>query len=224
MKSKKNNNICVIGVGRFGSAVITQLSKMNCSVLVIEQDEKEAKSVVDLAERVIVADAADINVLKSLDINKINTVVVATPDNIEIVAALLELKVENIIARTTSKRHARVLEQIGVDVIIRPEHEAGVRTALFAANPSFSKFSKNLQEIANGFVTTTTILKDDSFNGKKIKELNWTTKGVSIVLINRNSSSFVPQGDFILQKDDAVTLVGKVEDVTELLSQINPLN
>ncbi|WAM06448.1 hypothetical protein ONA23_05760 [Mycoplasmopsis cynos] len=42
----------------------------------------------------------------------------AIPENIEIVAALLEIKANNIIARATNLRRARVLRQIGVDTIV----------------------------------------------------------------------------------------------------------
>ncbi|MGP1451316.1 MAG: potassium channel family protein [Metamycoplasmataceae bacterium] len=217
-----NKDICVIGAGRFGSAVISQLSKMNCSILVIEKEEEKAKPFADMVQKVLIADAADINALKALDIQKINTVVVAMPDNIEVIACLLELKVSNIIARATSKRHARVLQQIGVDVIIRPEFEAGVRTALFAANPSFSKNAENLQELSDGFVMGTTTLKNEAFENVLIKNLNWSSNGVSIVLINRNGFSFLPYGDFVLHQNDALTLIGKIDDITNLLSSINP--
>ncbi|WP_406615836.1 potassium channel family protein [Mycoplasmopsis hyopharyngis] len=217
-----NKDICVIGAGRFGSAVISQLAKMKCPVLVIEKEEEKARPFVDVVQKVVIADAADINVLRELDIQKINTVVVAMPDNIEVIACLLELKVNNIIARAVSKRHARVLQQIGVDVIIRPEHEAGVRTALFAANPSFSKNAENLQELSDGFVMGTTILKDETFEGKQIKNLNWSNNGVSIVLISRNGSSFIPHGDFVLRKNDSLTLIGKIEDITRLFTELSP--
>nr|WP_318029006.1 NAD-binding protein [Mycoplasmopsis bovis] len=88
-----------------------------------------------------------------------DTVVVAVSDNIEIVAALLELNVKNLIVRAKSKTHARVLKQIGANVIIQPEYEAGVRTALIAANPNFMRFSQNLQEIGDNFVMGTNLLK-----------------------------------------------------------------
>lgn len=40
MKKKVVQNICVIGVGRFGDAVIKQLLNMNVSLLVVDKDEK----------------------------------------------------------------------------------------------------------------------------------------------------------------------------------------
>ncbi|UUD34722.1 TrkA family potassium uptake protein [Mycoplasmopsis caviae] len=220
-RKRKNDDICVIGLGRFGGAVVSQLAKMNCPLLLIDKDEEVLKSYADLAQKVVIAEAADMKALKALNIQEIGTVVVSVPDNIEIVAALLELKVNNIIARATSKRHARVLKQIGVNVIVRPEHEAGVRTALLAANPNFSHYSQTLQEIGDGFVMGTTILNNEELINKPIKELKFFDLGISVVLIKRGTGSILPTGVTVLQKGDLITILGKVEDVTNAFGLLN---
>ncbi|VEU64088.1 potassium uptake protein A (plasmid) [Mesomycoplasma conjunctivae] len=220
-RKRKNEYICVIGTGRFGSAVVSQLAKMNCPLLLIDKDEEVLKSYDDLAQKVVIADAGDMKALRALNLQEIGTVVVAVPDNIEIVAALLELKVNNIIARATSKRHARVLKQIGVNVIVRPEYEAGVRTALLAANPNFSRYSQTLQEIGDGFVMGTTILNNPKLINKPIKELKFFNLGISVVLIKRGTESILPTGVTVLQKSDLITILGKVEDVTNAFGFLN---
>ncbi|TNK95793.1 potassium transporter KtrA, partial [Mycoplasmopsis pullorum] len=171
MNLKHKEDICVIGTGRFGQAIIGQLLKMNKSVFVIDKIEENVKMYANEVERAVVADAADMKALEALKIYQMETVVVAVPDNIEIVAALLELGIKNIIARATSKRHARVLKQIGVNVIIRPESESGIRTALIAANDNFIKYSQNLLELGDNFVVGTTIIKNVELDGKMIREL-----------------------------------------------------
>ncbi|TNK96168.1 potassium transporter KtrA, partial [Mycoplasmopsis pullorum] len=214
-------DICVIGTGRFGQAIIGQLLKMNKSVFVIDKIEENVKMYANEVERAVVADAADMKALEALKIYQMETVVVAVPDNIEIVAALLELGIKNIIARATSKRHARVLKQIGVNVIIRPESESGIRTALIAANDNFIKYSQNLLELGDNFVVGTTIIKNVELDGKMIRELALNNKGVTIILIKRNEKSMRAQGDTKIFLDDLVSLVGKVEDVTNVLGLFN---
>ncbi len=88
---------------------------------------------------------------------------------------------------------ARVLKQIGANVIIQPEYEAGVRTALIAANPNFMRFSQNLQEIGDNFVMGTTSLNSQFFEGKPIKEIKFRDLGVSVVLIKRGARSILPK-------------------------------
>ncbi|VEU75331.1 potassium uptake protein KtrA [Mycoplasmopsis maculosa] len=218
---KKTQDICVIGAGRFGSAVIDQLSKMNTSLLLIDKGEEILKEYADIAQKVVVADAANMKSLKALNIHEIDTVVVAVADNIEIVAALLELKVKNIIARAKTERHARVLNQIGVNVIIQPELEAGTRTALIAANQNFIKFSKNLIEVGDDFVMGTTLLNNPQYDSKAIKDVNFNKFGVSVVLVKRGTQNILPNGLTMLYKDDLLTLIGKVQDVTDVIGELN---
>ncbi|WHO18305.1 potassium channel family protein [Mycoplasmopsis bovis] len=221
MAKKRNQDICIIGTGRFGSAVIGQLAKMDCSLLLVDSDEHVLNEYKDVAQKIVVADATNIKALKALNIAEMDTVVVAVSDNIEIVAALLELNVKNLIVRAKSKTHARVLKQIGANVIIQPEYEAGVRTALIAANPNFMRFSQNLQEIGDNFVMGTTSLNSQFFEGKPIKEIKFRDLGVSVVLIKRGARSILPSGLTTLERGDLLTLIGKVEDVTVILAELN---
>ncbi|KUH47299.1 potassium channel family protein [Mycoplasmopsis meleagridis] len=221
LNKKKNEDICVIGAGRFGSAVISQLIKMDSSIMIIDKNEEVLKNYTNQVEKIVIGDAADIKTLKALNIKNMDTVVVSISDNIEIVASLLELKVSNIIARATSKRHALVLKQIGVNVIIQPEYEAGIRTAILAANSNFIKYSKNLQEIANGFVMGTTYVTNSQILNKEIKDLKFNDLGISVVLIKRETQFILPNGFTTILPNDLLTIIGKVSDVNNAISIFN---
>ncbi|WAM02085.1 NAD-binding protein [Mycoplasmopsis felis] len=119
MKYKHSEEIAVIGLGRFGQAVVEQLIKLGKSITIIDEDEDKLKIYADDVERLIVGDAAETKLLKSIGIEKFGTVVVAVAENIDIISALLELKVKNIIGRAIDRRRARILKQIGVDVIVK---------------------------------------------------------------------------------------------------------
>nr|WP_318028892.1 TrkA family potassium uptake protein [Mycoplasmopsis bovis] len=203
--------------------LLWQLAKMDCSLLLVDSDEHVLNEYKDVAQKIVVADATNIKALKALNIAEMDTVVVAVSDNIEIVAALLELNVKNLIVRAKSKTHARVLKQIGANVIIQPEYEAGVRTALIAANPNFMRFSQNLQEIGDNFVMGTTSLNSQFFEGKPIKEIKFRDLGVSVVLIKRGclEAFCLSWANVTLERGDLLTLIGKVEDVTVMLAELN---
>ncbi len=220
--TKRINNICVIGAGRFGSAVVDQLIEQDEPVLVIDFDEKQLSKYSSFPLITsITADAADIKALQSLGIDEIETVIVATPNNIEIVATLLELNIEHIIARATSNRHARVLKQIGVDLIVRPEYEAGTRTALVAANANFIKFSKSLTELGNGFVIGSTQVLNDDYVGIPLKNMKLVKFGITLVLIKRGNDTYLPTAETIFALGDELMLVGKVADVTKFFGILN---
>ncbi|OYD26964.1 trk system potassium uptake protein TrkA [Mycoplasma testudineum] len=218
---KYKNDIAIIGMGRFGSAVANQLIKMNKSVVIIDSDEELLRPWADQVNSVYAADASDLNALQKIGITDIKTVIVAAPNNIEIVATLLELKVNNIIARSTNVKHARVLKQIGVDRIVLPEMESGTRTALIAGNDNFIKFSENMNEIGDGFVISSTNLYNSKIEGKKLKDLNLTKRGVSIILIKQNNVSKIPTGDTVLGHGDLITMIGKIELINDIIIVFN---
>ncbi|MBN3534404.1 potassium channel family protein [Mycoplasma procyoni] len=221
---RKNQGICVIGAGRFGQAVISQLFKLNKQVIAIDKEEKNLTFVKDSTVATYVTDAADLKALEALGIGDIDTVIVALTDNIEIIAALLELGIKNIIARANNHRHARVLQKIGVHMIVRPEEEAGIRTALFATNKSFLKYTNDLQELGDGYVVGSATLTSSKLFGISLKKTNFTSLNVIVVMVKRKSNSFLPDGNFKLEKDDLVTFIGKVDDVISAFEMISDPN
>lgn len=222
LRNSRKNNICVIGAGRFGSAVIDQLLEQDIPILVIDNDEKEIAKYANLPlVTAICADASEINTLQSIGIDEMETLIVATPNNIEIVANLLELNIEHIIVRATSGRHARVLKQIGVDLIVRPEFEAGTRTALIAANSNFIKFSKSLTELGNGFVIGSSQILNKHYIGTPLKNLKLNREGVTLVLVKRGNDTYLPHADLVFSIGDELMVVGKISNVTKFFGVIN---
>ena len=217
----KRSNVCVIGTGRFGTAVIEQFIEQDHSVLAIDSNEKSLAKLASPLVSTAILDAADLKALQAVGVQEFETIIVALSDNIEIVAALLELNVQHIIARASSHRHARVLRQIGVDVIVRPEHESGTRTAIIAMNSNFIKFSKSLTELGDGFVIGSSILINEKYINTSIKDLGLTQIGITLILIKRNNETFLPTGNVKLNLGDVLTVVGKVKDVTNFFGLIN---
>ncbi len=214
-------DICVIGIGRFGSAVVSKLVDLEQNVLAIDKDELKLNKLKDKTISSVILDAADMNALKAIGISDIDTVIVGVGDNIEIIAALLELKIKHIIARAKTHRHARVLRQIGVDVIIRPEEESGTRTALIATNANFINFSHSLKELGDGFVIGSTKVKNENYIGIPLKDLKLNKKGITIVLVKDNLKSTLPDGLIKLNFDSVVTIVGMVDHVTKFIGLLN---
>ncbi len=214
-------DICVIGMGRFGSAVVSKLIDLEQNVLAIDKDESKLIQLKDKTASSIVLDAADMNALQAVGISNIETVIVGVGDNIEIIAALLELKIKHIIARAKTHRHARVLKQIGVDVIIRPEEESGTRTALIATNSNFINYSHSLKEIDDGFVIGSTTVRNEKYIGVPLKELSLVKKGITIVLVKQKANNILPNGLVRLDYESVITIVGKVDDVTKFIGLLN---
>ena len=216
--SKKD--ICVIGMGRFGNSIVEQLVELRRQVLAIDVNEPKLVRASRITNTAIV-DGADLDGLKALGLDKFNTVIVAASENIEIVASLIELGVKHIIAKAKSASHERVLKQIGVDVIVKPEVEAGIRTALIATNSNFIKYSELLQEVGDGHAIGSTIVNDIHWIAKPLSELPFTKMNVSVVSIKRDSKVHLPTGSTKLKSGDLITLIGKVPHLTKIFAELN---
>ncbi|MBN0970944.1 potassium channel family protein [Mycoplasma phocoeninasale] len=219
---KKVREICIIGVGRYGAAIADQLLKdreNNIRVVLVDGDEKHLTPYKDEVEMIYVADCAEQKTLEALNMKDFDVVIVSASNNIEIVAALAEMGVKSIIARATSPRHAQVLRQIGVTLIVSPEEEAGKRTALLVANPNLALYSKNMVELQDGFVSASIHIQNADVFNKKISELGFRNKyHVSVTMINRNNMTYLPEGDFEILENDLLTFIGKTEDIVDVLA------
>jgi trk system potassium uptake protein TrkA len=129
------NDYCVIGLGRFGTEVASQLNKMGGNVMVIDKNPDLIQKAAKIHELAIVSDAGDINSLVETGIAGVGTVIVAVSNiesSIMICANLRELGVKDIIAKAVNNVHKRVLKTMGVPRVVIPEIEIADRIAFQA--------------------------------------------------------------------------------------------
>lgn len=122
----------VIGMGRFGSAIATELYNMKREVMVIDEHEKDITPIMNKVTDAVVGDAKDEAVLRSLGIPNFDCVIVAIAqpeDSILISMMLKEMGAKTMICKAQSELHAKILSLIGVDRIVRPEHDMGNQIA-----------------------------------------------------------------------------------------------
>lgn len=130
----------VIGLGRFGGAVARGLmapdpetGRIVNEVLAIDIDESHIQDISDEVTYAVNADLRDPDVVKALNIADCDAAVVAIGSDIS-TSVLVTLNVKEagcpcVIAKATNESHRRILEKIGADRVIIPEHDFGVRLA-----------------------------------------------------------------------------------------------
>jgi trk system potassium uptake protein TrkA len=125
--------VTVIGLGAFGSTVALELSRLGYDVLGIDLNASRVNDNADHIAQAVVADARDERVLRELGVHESDVIVVAIGEDIEanILAALLAKTMEKpkVWAKALNHNHHRILEKLGVDHIVHPEHEMGLRVA-----------------------------------------------------------------------------------------------
>lgn len=123
----------VVGLGRFGGAVATELEALGFEVLGADTDSKRVHAYADALTHVVIADTSEAEVLRQLGATDFKLAVVGIGSDIEAsiltTAALVDVGVPNIWAKAVTKAHGRILSRVGAHHVVYPEHEMGRRVA-----------------------------------------------------------------------------------------------
>lgn len=125
--------IVVIGLGRFGMAMATELIDQRHEVLGIDVDARLVQVAADTLTHVVQADATDESALRQLGVAEVQHAVVAIGDAIQAsilaTAALADLEVPDIWAKAQTDQHRTILERVGAHHVVYPERDMGRRVA-----------------------------------------------------------------------------------------------
>ncbi|MDN5790198.1 MAG: TrkA family potassium uptake protein [Micrococcales bacterium] len=128
-----DDDVLVIGLGRFGSAVALELTRLGHRVLAVEKNNALAESYVNKVARVVHADMAQSSATEMVMNAEPKIAIVRIGSSIEssVLAAanLVDAGVPSIWAKALSPEHKRILDRIGVHHVISPESDAGRRVA-----------------------------------------------------------------------------------------------
>lgn len=207
----------VIGLGRFGMAVATELSGLGHEVLAIDGNEDNVQKVVDQVTHAVTGDARDPSVLRALGVRNYDCAIVAVGDDVGnsalITLNLKELGVKQVICKAQSHVHRKVLEKIGADRVVFPEHEMGIKLAQSLSNSNILNFIELSDDY--GIVEITT---PRSWRGRSLKDLDVRARyRVNIIAVrNAQGINVAPGGEYVLADDDVVVALGADEDTNRL--------
>ena len=166
-----DRTIGILGLGIFGSSVLTALAQHDINIIAIDDHEERINQFEPVLARGVVGDITDEDLLLSAGIDTCDTVVVATGENLESsVLAVMHCKslgVSTVIAKVKSHTAKKVLEKIGADSVISPEYEMGrslAQTILFNNSVDVFQLDKN--------VSIVEMKVPVSWVGKSLSQLN----------------------------------------------------
>ncbi len=131
----------VIGLGRFGRAVCTTLNSLGYEVLAADSDERcVSQALTDqIAAHAVQLDTTQPTALKESGLTEFDTVIVAIGNYVEeSIITTLNLKeagVKNVVAKASSEIHGKLLDRVGADHVVFPEHEMGCELARSLTTP-----------------------------------------------------------------------------------------
>jgi len=210
-----SHQFMVVGLGRLGIAMVNTLDSLGHEVLALDT---RADLIQDLADdlpnvHLVAADATDEGVLRGLNADQFDAAAVVIGENhieagILTTANLKELGVPMIVARATTKLHARVLERVGADRVIQPEREMGEQVARVLASPAILDYVDLGEDEA---LIETRV--PEQWAGKSLAELSLSRNLGLTVLAHKpqGGAGTLPTGETVLQDGDLIVVGGTKE-------------
>ncbi|GAA0181906.1 TrkA family potassium uptake protein [Clostridium sediminicola] len=213
----KKKQFVVIGLGRFGYSIAKELYLLGNDVLAIDADEDMIQSISDHVTHAVQADATDENSLRTLGISNFDVAIITIGSNVQasIMAALLvkDLGVKYILTKAHNELHAKVLIKLGVDKVIFPERDMGVRVAHNLVSSNILDYI----ELSSDY-SIAEIASPESWFGKTLKELNMRSNfGINVMALKRNNEVNVsPSANDVIQKGDVIVAMGGSEEINKI--------
>ncbi len=212
----------MIGVGRFGSAVCSELAKAGAEVLAIDASQRAIDELrqIDPAIEARVVDCTDEEALRAAGVLDMSTVVVAMSEPIEVsVTATLIVKdgagsqVKQVIARATSDLHMKMLQRVGADRVVFPSKMEGQRLGMELVRPNLLERLKlddrnSIEEIR----------VPQAFIGHSLRDINLRKNyNVSVLAAGPDNQLTVnPPASHVLEAGELLVVMGASEALANL--------
>lgn len=209
--------VLVVGLGRFGSAVARELERIGHEVMAVDRDERIVNDIAPDVTHAMQLDATDEDALRDAGAGEFDAAIVAISSDAEAsifaAMALKTLGVKNVVAKAGGELHGRILERVGADRVVFPEREMGQRVAHTFGIPNVIDYL----DLAPGFGIER-LRPPRAFIGKSLGELDLPTRlKLTPIALRRGAKVTVnPNREIVVLEGDELVLIGHDEHLEEL--------
>lgn len=203
------DGVVVLGLGRFGQSLALELATGDTDVLGIDRDRDVVDKMAGLLTHVVQADSTDEDALRQLGVDEFDRAVIGMGSDLEasiLTASVLKsMGVRTIWAKAVSAQHQRILRQIGVDHVVRPEHDTGRRVAHLVAGRMLDYI-----EFDDGYAIVK-MRAPQAATGKPLAQTGIRGRfGITIVGVKRPGEDFTHAGaDTVVKPGDLIIVSGE---------------
>ena len=203
----------VIGLGRFGTALVKTLAAAGKEVIAIDKNEGKVREVRAYTDYAFVVDNLSETALKETGMQNCGTVTVCIGEQIDmsILTTMLVIKlgVPNVIAKATSEVHGEVLKRMGATVVY-PEADMAVRIGRRLIFGNLLDYVA----LADG-VEVRRITAGGRAIGRTVQELDVRkVYGINIIAVERDGRTDVEfTASYRFGQGDTITVIGKVDKI-----------
>lgn len=212
-KQNADTSFGVIGLGRFGSALVRTLAEAGKEVIAVDKDEQAVKAVRKYTDYAFVVESLSQESLEETGIQNCSTVAICIGEAIDIsimtTMLVINMNIPHVIAKATSQVHGEVLKQLGASVVY-PESDMAVRVGKRLISGNLIDYIS----LDDG-VEVRRIQIGGKLVGKSIQEIDVRRAyGINIIAIERNHQTDVEfSAQYRFQEGDSVTVIGNVEKI-----------
>ena len=212
-------NCCVIGIGNFGYYLSLALIENKINVIAVDSDIVAIERIQNKVNHVICLKINDEESLKMIDVENMDVVVIAIGNNFEdsvMIAALLKRKfnVPMIVCRSMNNQHKEILDLIGIDLIVIPEQEAGIRLA-----DKLNMDHRNFNRVTSDF-SFTYIRAHKKWIGRLVQDISeFNNEKIYILGIRAGELIKKIKSDHIILISDLILIAGNNDDLEKFLNE-----
>jgi trk system potassium uptake protein len=218
---RHDEEILVIGLGRFGGQLALELTELGHDVLGVDASESAVSEFSPYLAKAVVADTTRREVLEQLGADQFNHVVVGVGDVEASILTVTELKtlgVKDIWAKAVTDTHNRILTALGVLHVVQPEHEMGRRIAHQVTGKMVDYI-----ELEEGFALVESLVPE-ALHGATLADAQVRARyDVTVVCIKPPGKPFTYVGpDTVLEKGAIVLVAGDTASVEAFADSTEP--
>lgn len=205
--------ILLIGLGRFGTSLATSLIRTGHEVLAVETNRALVQEWAGTLTHVVEADVTNPEAMRQIGAGDFETAVVAIGADIEAsilgTTVLLDLGVREVWAKAITKAHGQILERLGAQHVVYPEHEMGERVAHMLSGKII-----DFIEFDDGFAIAKTKAPREGWDKTLGESAPRSKYGVTIVGVKRTGADFTyARPETVVREGDLLIVAGRTEHV-----------
>ncbi len=206
----------IVGLGRFGYALATDLAESGSELLVVDRDEEKIREIREFTDNAYVAPVLDKKSLMETGIQNCDVAIVCIGEQMDTsiltTLNLVSMGIPTVIAKATSAEHGIILEKLGAEVVY-PERDMAIRLASRLETAKVLDFVQLSEKI-----NVSKMRIPDPAIGKTVLEMNLRARfGLNIIAIENGSTVIdIVQPDYVFQSGDILYLSGSKEGIIKL--------
>lgn len=211
----------IIGLGRFGSHLCEDLSKLDNEIVIVDKEESRLQELLSHVISAKIGDCTNEKVLKSLGVGNFDVCFVCIGNNfqssLEITSLLKELGAKYVVSKANRDIHAKFLARNGADEVIYPDRDIAEKVAVrFSANQVF-----DYVELGRGF-SIYEIAPLPEWIGRSIQEVNvraaYQTNIIGIK--NADGMNLMPGPEYVFRKEEHLMVIGHQNDIQKIIRKL----